>query len=64
MGVDPERIRKASPCSWGDLDLRLRAGFGAEQRVWIKGHEVTAAIRHPDLTAAVSCGGGQHSGRA
>ncbi len=53
QGADPADAAAVAPLL-ADLDLRLEAGLAGDQRVWIQGHEVTTAIRHPDVTAAVS----------
>ena len=49
QGVDPADVAAVAPLLRG-LDLRL----GADQSVTINGHDVTAAIRSPEVTAQVS----------
>jgi pantoate ligase/cytidylate kinase len=49
QGVDPSDAAAVEPLLVG-LDLRL----GTDQRVQINGHDVTAAIRSPEVTAQVS----------
>ena len=52
-GVDPADPAAVAPLLEG-LDLRLSAGAGGEQQVSVNGHDVTSAIRSPDVTAQVS----------
>ncbi|MCS5692379.1 bifunctional pantoate--beta-alanine ligase/(d)CMP kinase [Cyanobium sp. FGCU-6] len=53
QGADP--ADPAAVASWLEgIDLRLEAGPDGEQRVWVNGHEVTAAIRSLEVTVAVS----------
>ncbi|MFM7395160.1 MAG: bifunctional pantoate--beta-alanine ligase/(d)CMP kinase [Cyanobium sp.] len=53
QGADPGDAAAVAPWLEG-LDLRLEAGPDGEQRVWVNGHEVTEAIRSPEVTAAVA----------
>jgi pantoate ligase/cytidylate kinase len=53
QGIDPVDAAAVAPCLVG-LDLRLEPGPDGEQRVWVNGHEVTSAIRSPEVTAEVS----------
>jgi len=53
QGAEPGDAAAVAPWLEG-LDLRLEAGPDGEQRVWVNGHEVTDAIRSPEVTAAVS----------
>jgi pantoate ligase/cytidylate kinase len=53
QGADPGDAAAVAPRLEG-LDLRLEAGPDGEQRVWVNGHDVTDAIRSPEVTAAVS----------
>lgn len=52
-GVDPTDAAAIAPLLI-DLDLRLLDGAAGEQQVRINGHEVTTAIRSPEVTALVS----------
>jgi len=52
-GVDPADAAAIAPLL-SDLDLCLLDGAYGEQQVRINGHEVTAAIRSPEVTALVS----------
>ena len=52
-GVDPADAAAVAPCLV-DLDLRLDTTAEGQQRVSINGHEVTEAIRSPEVTAQVS----------
>ena len=52
-GVDPADAAAVAPLLEG-LDLRLSAGAGGEQQVSVNGHDVTTAIRSPEVTAQVS----------
>lgn len=51
--VDPRDAAAIAPLLQ-DLDLRLLGGAGCEQQVLINGHDVSAAIRSPEITALVS----------
>ena len=53
QGVDPADGAAVAPLLEG-LDLRLSAGVGGEQQVSVNGHDVTSAIRSPEVTALVS----------
>jgi pantoate ligase / CMP/dCMP kinase len=53
QGVDPADGAVVAPLLEG-LDLRLTAGAGGEQQVSVNGHDVTSAIRSPEVTAQVS----------
>lgn len=53
QGVDPADAAAVAPLLQ-DLDLRLLGGEGGAQQVLINGHDVTAAIRSPEVTALVS----------
>jgi pantoate ligase/cytidylate kinase len=53
QGADPSDAAAVAPLLV-DLDLQLRSGSGGEQQVRINGHDVTAAIRSPEVTAQVS----------
>ncbi len=53
QGVDPAEASAVAPLLQG-LDLRLSSGEGGMQRVEINGHDVTEAIRSPEVTAQVS----------
>ncbi len=53
QGADPADAAAVEPLLAG-LDLQLGAGEQGEQQVWINGHDVTEAIRSPDVTAQVS----------
>lgn len=53
QGVDPESEEAMAPLLKG-VNLRLTLEAGGDQRVCLNGHEITAAIRSPDVTAAVS----------
>ncbi len=53
QGVDPAEASAVAPLLQ-DLDLRLSSGDGQRQRVEINGHDVTEAIRSPEVTALVS----------
>ena len=53
QGIDPADAAAVAPCLEG-LDLRLEAAAGGGQSVTINGHDVTEAIRSPEVTAAVS----------
>lgn len=52
-GVDPADAAAVAAQLEG-LDLRLDSGSDGEQRVQINGHDVTTAIRSPEVTAQVS----------
>ncbi|MCP9797883.1 bifunctional pantoate--beta-alanine ligase/(d)CMP kinase [Cyanobium sp. Lug-B] len=52
-GVDPADPTAIAPLL-DDLDLRLETDAAGEQRVRVNGHEVSAAIRGPEVTAQVS----------
>jgi len=52
QGVDPADATAVAPLLEG-LDLRL-SGAAEDQRVTINGHDVSAAIRSPEVTALVS----------
>ncbi len=52
-GVDPADAAAIAPLL-DDLDLQLESDTGGEQRVRVNGHEVSEAIRAPEVTAAVS----------
>nr|WP_255009669.1 bifunctional pantoate--beta-alanine ligase/(d)CMP kinase [Cyanobium sp. ATX 6F1] len=53
QGVDPSDGAAIEPLLQG-LDLQLSTAAGGEQRVCINGHDVSEAIRSPDVTAQVS----------
>ena len=53
QGADPADPAAVAPLLDG-LDLRLLGGAGAEQQVLLNGHDLTAAIRSPEVTALVS----------
>jgi pantoate ligase/cytidylate kinase len=53
QGADPADPAAVAPLLDG-LDLRLLGGAGVEQQVLLNGHDVTAAIRSPEVTALVS----------
>lgn len=53
QGADPADATAVAPLLEG-LDLRLSAGAGGEQQVSVNGHDVTSAIRSPEVTAQVS----------
>ena len=53
QGVDPADAAAIAPLLQ-DLDLRLLGGADGEQQVLINGHDVTTAIRSPEVTALVS----------
>jgi pantoate ligase/cytidylate kinase len=53
QGGDPADAAVVAPLLEG-LDLQLSAGAGGEQQVSVNGHDVTSAIRSPDVTAQVS----------
>jgi pantoate ligase/cytidylate kinase len=53
QGADPTDAAAVAPLLQG-LDLQLRSGIAGEQQVSINGHDVTAAIRSPEVTAQVS----------
>lgn len=53
QGADPADAAAVAPLLV-DLNLQLRSGSGGEQQVSINGHDVTAAIRSPEVTSAVS----------
>ena len=53
QGGDPADAAAMEPLLQG-LDLRLSSGSGELQRVQINGHDVTEAIRSPEVTALVS----------
>ncbi len=52
-GVDPADPAAVAPLL-DDLDLQLESDNGGEQRVRVNGHEVSEAIRGPEVTALVS----------
>lgn len=52
-GADPADPAAVAPLLH-NLDLQLRSGPGGEQQVSINGHDVTEAIRSPEVTAQVS----------
>ncbi len=52
-GVDPADPDAVAPLLEG-LDLQLVGEAGGEQRVLVNGHEVSEAIRSPEVTALVS----------
>ncbi|MEB3331495.1 MAG: bifunctional pantoate--beta-alanine ligase/(d)CMP kinase [Synechococcaceae cyanobacterium] len=52
-GVDPTDPTAVAPLLMG-LDLQLGSGEGGLQRVTINGHDVSRAIRTPEVTAQVS----------
>ena len=52
-GVDPADADAIAPLL-ADLDLRLESDAAGEQRVRVNGHEVSEAIRGPEVTAQVS----------
>ena len=52
-GADPADPQAVAPLLL-NLDLQLCSGPGGEQQVRINGHDVTAAIRSPEVTAQVS----------
>jgi pantoate ligase/cytidylate kinase len=53
QGVDPADASAVAPLLQG-LDLQLESDGTGEQRVRINGHDVTEAIRSPEVTAQVS----------
>lgn len=53
QGADPSDAASVAPLLQG-LDLQLRSGGAGEQQVSINGHDVTEAIRSPEVTAQVS----------
>jgi pantoate ligase/cytidylate kinase len=53
QGVDPADAAAVAPLLPG-LDLQLESAGSGEQRVRINGHDVTEAIRSPEVTAQVS----------
>jgi pantoate ligase/cytidylate kinase len=53
QGADPADQDAVAPLL-DNLDLQLRSGAGGEQQVSINGHDVTEAIRSPEVTAQVS----------
>jgi pantoate ligase/cytidylate kinase len=53
QGVDPADAAAIAPLLQ-DLDLRLLGGADGEQQVLINGHDVSKAIRSPEVTALVS----------
>ena len=53
QGVDPAEAGAVASLLQG-LDLRLSSAEGGMQRVEINGHDVTEAIRSPEVTAQVS----------
>jgi pantoate ligase/cytidylate kinase len=53
QGVDPADALAVAPLLEG-LDLQLASGAGGEQQVRVNGHEVSAAIRSPEVTERVS----------
>jgi pantoate ligase/cytidylate kinase len=53
QGVDPADALAVAPLLEG-LDLQLASGVGGEQQVSVNGHEVSAAIRSPEVTERVS----------
>ncbi len=52
-GVDPADALAVAPHLEG-LDLQLASGEGGEQQVRVNGHEVSVAIRSPEVTERVS----------
>lgn len=52
-GVDPGEAEAIAPLL-EDLDLQLSLGPAGEQRVCVNGHDVSEAIRGPEVTARVS----------
>jgi hypothetical protein len=52
-GADPADPEAVAPLLH-NLDLQLSSGPGGEQQVRINGHDVTEAIRSPEVTAQVS----------
>lgn len=53
QGADPADAAAVAPLLV-DLDLQLSAGSTGDQQVRINGHDVTTAIRSPEVTAQVS----------
>jgi pantoate ligase/cytidylate kinase len=53
QGVDPRDAEAIGPLL-EDLDLRLLGGADGEQQVLVNGHDVSAAIRSPEVTGLVS----------
>jgi len=53
QGADPAAAAAVAPLLV-DLELQLAAGADGEQQVSLNGHDVTAAIRSPEVTAQVS----------
>jgi pantoate ligase/cytidylate kinase len=53
QGVDTADAQAVAPLLEG-LDLQLASGAGGEQQVRVNGHEVSAAIRSPEVTDRVS----------
>jgi len=53
QGADPAHAEAVAPLLEG-LDLQLSCAPGGEQQVHINGHDVTEAIRSPEVTAQVS----------
>lgn len=53
QGVDPGDAAAIDPLLT-QLEIRLAAGAEGQPQVWVNGHEVTEAIRAPEVTAAVS----------
>jgi pantoate ligase/cytidylate kinase len=53
QGVDPEDPRAVAPLLV-DLDLDLRQNEAGQLRIQVNGHEVSTAIRGPEVTAVVS----------
>lgn len=53
QGADPTEALAVSPLLQ-DLDLSLSSQEGRDLKVFINGHDVTAAIRSPEVTAQVS----------
>jgi pantoate ligase/cytidylate kinase len=53
QGADPADAAAVDRCLQG-LDLQLGSGAGGEPTVHINGHEVSAAIRSPEVTGLVS----------
>ncbi len=53
QGVDPADPAAIAPLL-DDLDLQLESDAAGEQRVRVNGHEVSEAIRGPEVTALVS----------
>ncbi len=53
QGVDPADAAAVERCLQG-LELQLGSGSGGEPTVHIQGHEVSAAIRSPEVTGRVS----------